>query len=373
MQQSRSGHAATLLSDGHVLVVGGATYTSQFVILASAELYDPATDAWTFAGALNQARDGPTATLLLDGRVLVAGGSDSSGTFNTVEVYDPLTRAWSMTGSLHTSRDGYSATLLPNGKVLVAGGAFAFTNDLSSAELYDPASGTWTLTGSMATARSGHTATLLPNGKVLVAGGYYTNSLSTAELYDPATGTWTVTGSMASKRSLHTATLLPNGQVLVAAGGEYVDSTIIYLSSAELYDPATGAWTPATPLITARASHEATMLLDGRVLVTGGFSADELNFLPVSAELYDASTSVGGSRQPPILTSAKILANGSFQIAFTNTPAALFSVLATTNPAVPFANWTVLGSVTELWAGHFQFTDVQATTYPQRFYRLRSL
>ena len=108
--------------------------------------------------------------------------------------------------------------MLPNGKVLVAGG-YDGSGSLASAELYDPASGTWTATGSLATARYAHTATLLPNGKVLVAGGYDGSGiLASAELYDPASGTWTATGSLATARDDHTATLLPNGKVLVAGG-----------------------------------------------------------------------------------------------------------------------------------------------------------
>ena len=132
-----------------------------------------------------------------------------------------------------TGRYYHTATLLPNGKVLVAGGNFTGTGGaLASAELYDPASGTWTATGSLATARYAHTATLLPNGKVLVAGGVGTSStsLTSAELYDPASGSWTATGSLATARGGHTATLLPNGKVLVAGG-----SNGSALASAELY------------------------------------------------------------------------------------------------------------------------------------------
>ena len=117
-------------------------------------------------------------------------------------------------------RQSHTATLLLSGKVLVAGGENNFP--LNSAELYDPATGTWTATGSLATSRSSHTATLLPNGNVLVAGGFTDQNffpLNSAELYDPNSETWTPTASMnIPARAVHTATLLLNGKVLVAGG-----------------------------------------------------------------------------------------------------------------------------------------------------------
>ena len=151
------------------------------------------------------------------------------------------------TGSLRTARYGHTATLLPNGKVLVAGGRSSNASPLASAELYDQATGKWRTTGSLANARSGHTATLLPNGKVLVAGGCA--GLASAELYEPASGTWTATGSLANVREFHTATLLSNGKVLVAGG---LDTNGHALAGAELYDPMSGTWT-ATGASLARA------------------------------------------------------------------------------------------------------------------------
>ena len=174
--------------------------------------------SWTATGSMGTARTGHTATLLQSGKVLVAGGSDGSVYLSSAELYDPATGTWTSTGSLADARGNHTATLLPSGKVLVAGGLGSGFTYLSSTELYDPASGMWTATGSLGTARWGHTATLLPSGKVLVAGGFNAGSLSSAELYDPASGTWTATGSMSTPRYGHTATLLPSGKVLVAGG-----------------------------------------------------------------------------------------------------------------------------------------------------------
>src|SRR3954470_6437211 len=157
--------------------------------------------------------------------------------------------SWSTNGSLVNGRLDHTATLLPDGKVLVAGGQ-ANSVVQASTEVYDPATGKWSAGPNMTTNRELQTATLLQNGKVLVVGGYVTQgfdqgTLATAELYDPASGTWTPTGSLAGDRALHTATLLLNGKVLVTGGFHYDPATFssTNLATAELYDPAAGTWT----------------------------------------------------------------------------------------------------------------------------------
>ena len=179
---------------------------------------------------------------------------------------------------MNTARQTATATVLPNGKILVAGGTtFINADAIASAEIYDPGTGTWSVTGSMNFARGQHTATLLAaNGLVLVAGGgdgykYYTN---TAELYNPATGTWAVTGSMSVARFGHAATQLPDGQVL-AAGGQSVQNVGCppcgdLQSSAELYDPASGVWLSAGNMDSVREHQYAVLLPDGQVLEAGG-------------------------------------------------------------------------------------------------------
>ena len=195
--------------------------------------------SWAFTGNLNTPRYGHTATLLANGKVLVVGGLERTlapfSVTDSAELYDPATGTWSRTGNLNTGRIGHTATLLPNGKVLVAGGrdhlAPPFFGLTDSVELYDPATGTWSNTGNLNTSRSGHTATLLANGQVLVAGGVTTDCilLDSAELYDPATGMWTLTGSLRTARSLHLATLLPSDNVLVAGG--YIYGSLTFLAA----------------------------------------------------------------------------------------------------------------------------------------------
>jgi len=311
LAKTRYFHTATLLLDGKVLVAGG-------VGLSSAELYDPASGTWAATGSLNTIRYRPTATLLLDGKVLVADGSDGSA-----ELYDPATGTWSATGNLSTGRNSHTATLLPNGKVLVAGGfGGLFAEPLAIAELYDPANGTWTGTGSLGHARWAHTATLLPNGKVLVAGGsggpLFYEPIGSAELYDPASGTWTLTDYLPTRRSFHSATLLPNGKVLVA-GGFGGPNLFDPLASAELYDPASGTWVRTGRLATERYSHTATLLPNGNVLAAGG--SNESGKL-ASAELYDPATgtwtatgSLGTARfeqTATLLTDDQVLVAGGY-------------------------------------------------------------
>ena len=307
LNNAREEHTATLLPNGTVLVAGG--YGSSGY-LSSAEVYElivlPGRSywGWKLTGPLNNERAYHTATLLTNGKVLVAGGATDYVTYGDAQLYDPATGTWTATGSMTAASSSHTATLLPNGKVLVAGGEDNSGNRLSRAELYDPASGTWTATGSMNNARAGHTATLLSNGKVLVAGGYGSSGLlSSAELYDPATGAWTATGSMNNIRANHTATLLPNGNVLVAGGYNSGGS----LSSAEYYNPSIGVWKTTGSLATARAYHTATLLPNGNVLVAGGYGSSLFS----SAELYDVGLGFSASWQPLISTCTSPLNLGS--------------------------------------------------------------
>jgi cysteine-rich repeat protein len=279
---TRRYHTATKLKDGKVLIAGGG---ASWATNATAELYVPELGSWRPAASLNQQRYYHAAILLPNGKVLVAGGAPGEyhgGPLASAELYDPATNTWSLTGSLNVARREHAMTLLPDGKVLVTGGNDASERPLSSVELYDPATGRWTRVAGMGAARASHTATRLGNGKVLVVGGSGNDPVgsASAELYDPATGTWSATGSMTRPRRWHTASELPDGRVLVLGG--YHEYTGIQFAT-ELYDPATGTWRTTAAMVTDRYKHSAVVLDDGTVLTMGGVSNNDMT----AAETYD--------------------------------------------------------------------------------------
>ena len=259
------GHTATVLLDGRVLVAGGASSASE-------EVYNPGSKSWASASPMSTPRFHHGAVQLFNGRVLVAGGGAeeySGAVLASAEVYNPATNSWAPTGALQTARRGHTMTLLKTGAVLITGGTDANGTPLSSAEIYNPDSGGWSTVPSMSTGRALHSATLLEGGKVLVVGGTiqaWTQGSST-ELFDPATSSWTTQGSLSSPRQEHTATRLIGDLVLVTGGFNYMTGI---QGSSEVYSPLTGTWRSAAPLSVGRYKHTATAIDDWRVVVVGG-------------------------------------------------------------------------------------------------------
>jgi hypothetical protein len=238
-----------------------------------------------------------TATMLTNGLVLSAGGGSNEPenpyVIDSARLYNTSTGTWSDTGNMTYGRKEHTATLLNNGDVLVAGGTSS-NSILNSAEIYNTTSGVWTVTGSLGTTRYNHTATRLTNGNVLVTGGNVVISdentpsttvfLSTTEIF--TNGTWYSAAAMNDGRAFHQATLLPNGNVLVTGG---IDNNGQLLATAEIYT--NGVWIRTGSMTDARASHTATLLTNGMVLVTGG------GYDIATCELYNPATGTWTSVQ----------------------------------------------------------------------------
>ena len=215
--RARVGHEATLLADGRVLLTGGQV-TGTPNVTNTASIFDPSARTWTAAGSKASPRFGHTATLLVDGRVLIVGGVNGNSQepefLATNEIYDPVTNRSPDVNDMNVARSLHTATLLNDGRVLIAAGG-------TGNELFDPTAGTFAPTGALAESRGSHTATLLRDGTVLVVGGFGFDAqgpIRTAERYDPATGGCSSTGQMSEPRYDHTATRLGDGSVLVTGG-----------------------------------------------------------------------------------------------------------------------------------------------------------
>jgi len=234
-------------------------------------------NTWEETGNLNTARRWLSGILLKNGKVLISGGEQDSGVpYYTSEIFDPSTSTWTTTGSLNTSRRHHLTVMLSNGRAITVGGVGGVTDDiLSTSEIYDPQLGTWTITGTLLGganygARYLFDLVALNNGKALAIGGNNNigtvKYLSSAQLYDPATGTWSNTGNLNTSRRNFAATVLLNGKVLVNGGR----NTLTNLSSSEIYDPLTGSWQSVGNLSFGRRGHSSVLLSNGRVLTTGG-------------------------------------------------------------------------------------------------------
>jgi WD40 repeat protein len=289
MLEPRSGHTATLLPSGKVLIAGGMRRNHDFY--KSAELYDPATGKFQATGEMNERRVSPVALLLGSGKVLIAGGWIGHGCTNSAELYDPATGKFaSIASKMTTVRGDARGTLLADGDVLITGGAdHDSPSGIASAEVFHPASMSFVAVGAMHFGRVAHTATPLRDGRVLIVGGRGEKVNAVAEIYDPKTRRFTDTGSLMTARYKHSAGLLPDGRVLIAGGSDERDWTG-NLSSAEIYDPPTGKFSAAASLNEKRFKlpEEAVQLPSGRLLIAGGSKEVEV-FDPASGSFLLAS------------------------------------------------------------------------------------
>jgi hypothetical protein len=340
---TRYSFRATTLPDGRVLVEGGfasGAYTPE------AEIYDPATNAWTVVSPMHQGRGEQTATLLADGRVLVAGGY-AGPVLSSAEIFDPSTGQWQVTGSMNVNRTRQAAVRLCDGRVLVVGGWNG--QGISSAETYDPSTGLWTLTpGSLPTPLQNPDAFLLPDCTVLVAGGGAGadgTPSAAAYIFHPDTGMFTATAGMHYARALFSGVQLQDGRILVMGGDTPGSST-----TAEVFDPDTQQWSHVAPMHdphTLGFGEDAQTLPDGRVLVPG----DTANGL--EAELYDPATNTWSFTGPQnavhyggvtaLLHDGRVLNAGGLDSARTLTP------VAETYAAGPKTQVLFLHGVRESW------------------------
>jgi hypothetical protein len=268
-----TGLTMTRLGSGQVLIVGGQAFDAS---QPTAELFNPATGTSSATGSMSTPRSFHTATLLADGRVLIAGGhqfNSFNSALDTGELYDPTTGLFTpLLQTMATRREGHTATLLADGRVLIAGGFVDFQPPLSNAEIFDPGDLSFTPTGSLAHGRGSHTANRLPDGRVMVAGGqsgFAGDAMDSAEIYDPALESFAEAGTMAVPRAGHSATSLADGTLLIAGGFTNLPYWGAPSTSAEIYDPVAGTFTPTASMHEARSRHLAAPL-PGGVLVAGG-------------------------------------------------------------------------------------------------------
>src|SRR5436190_12195853 len=255
----RTAHAATALTDGRILITGGRDSAGN--IVAVSEIFDPATDTSTASATLTTARVDHTATLLPDGKVLVAGGADASGSLNSVEIFDPANAAGgfrTLSASMGAARARHTATVLNDGKVLIAGGDDAGTAETSTAEIFDPATETFSsVLMAMAAPRIGHTATLFSDDSVLLAGG----NTDSMELFTPADQKFTLDPQkMSAARTGHEAIELSDTRLLFFEGD--TGNTIYTIDE---FNHSTDTLTLKDTLDAAASS--ATLLANGKILV----------------------------------------------------------------------------------------------------------
>ena len=297
MTTPRALHLSVPLTNGRVLLIGGANATGG--VLASCEVYDPATNLFTATGSMSTPRILHAACRLADGRVMVAGGTSTlqpdaltaiSSALSSVEIWDPATGLWTPTASISGPRLGLALSRLPNGQIMVSGGVqysviiiVPNATSVATVQRWNPATGTWSNGPNMGQPRAGHhyNQVTLADGRILMTGGINITSLLTAatttpfngaEAYNPTTNSW-ATYNMPPARVLHSATRLADGRVVVCGGSQGTLTGTTPIANVDVFNPATNTWAAGLPLLAPRAGHVAELTPDGMLVLFGGQDA----------------------------------------------------------------------------------------------------
>ena len=297
MTVSRAGHSSTLLNNGKVLIAGGGRKAplTRIIFMNSAELFDPSNGTYTDIANMNHYRSGHTATLLANGNVLLAGGSDANGSLAAAEIYNPVSNTFTVVGNMQLARQGHAAILLNDGTVMITGGYSTPGNYLASSEIFNPATNSFSSGPAMTAARAYHSMSSLAAGKLLVAGGYNSNSISTAEVYHPVSKIFYSVGSMNTPRRDHVAVTMRDGRVLIAGG--YNAATASKLNSIELFNPLQEQFEvlPIT-MIMPRDDARGVLLQSGNILISGGSTNSGYQN---HSEQFEAGLEIGNDRLRP--------------------------------------------------------------------------
>jgi hypothetical protein len=278
-----TGGSATVLSDGRVLLAGG--YFRNGSPSPAAQLHDPSADGWTQLPSMPGPRMSHTATLLRDGRVLITGGSDGERSLSSTLIFDPSTLTWSPAAPLPSASEGASSVLLDDGRVLVVGGnrRQLFSPELvplASAETYDPARSAWSTAPNLSVPTAGGRLVALGDGTALYAGGFGENGPVIApELFDPVRNAWTSAGDLPLPISIGLAAPLGRQRVLfigTGLGPSNHAAAVLFSLSARSWSVVKSPPGAAFPVALAPASAGRLLLIEiesqgGRQTVGGAF------------------------------------------------------------------------------------------------------